>query len=118
MTNYAHVRRARETRLWWWGCQMCGEEEIDLRNQRRAMLEADRHARHCDGVAAAQERDALRMKLHDALTKVRLLRDDLARVDAAIANHPNPGPCDAAAEGATCGWKVAYQDVLKARTDR
>lgn len=43
----------------------------------------------------------------------RLARLD--RIEAAMANHPEPGECDLHADGPiSCGWKAAYMDVVKA----
>lgn len=40
----------------------------------------------------------------------------LARIEAAMANYPEPSACDLhVAEGLiTCGWKAAYMDVVRA----
>lgn len=78
----------------------------------------------CGGVGFAHEGCA-EMSYADLFDELTEIREKLhhadeyrARIDAAISNHPDPGPCDTAAEGTTCGWKLAYQDILKARTDR
>ena len=50
------------------------------------------------------------------LERLLVRLDRLGRIEAAMANHPEPSACDLhVAEGLiTCGWKAAYMDVVKA----
>ena len=48
------------------------------------------------------------------ITEVETLRGQVEAVRAATANHPDP--CEKHPDGdtVTCGWKSAYQDVVRA----